>query len=107
MTYNIQVQNCMKQSVPVRVVRGHQSKSSYVGKVYTYDGLYQVIDSKFILAIFFLCYSVSFFNFLIFAFCIVVAKLRSCFSHVWLGKYEYATVVTFKWSFLPFSLVWQ
>lgn len=43
MTYNIQVQNCMKQSVPVRVVRGHQSKSSYVGKVYTYDGLYQVM----------------------------------------------------------------
>lgn len=28
--------------MPVRVVRGHQSKTSYVGKVYTYDGLYKV-----------------------------------------------------------------
>ncbi|KAG5534650.1 hypothetical protein RHGRI_022689 [Rhododendron griersonianum] len=41
---NLGLKNCMKQSVPVRVVRGHQSKSSYVGKVYTYDGLYQVVD---------------------------------------------------------------
>ncbi|KAK6928600.1 SET domain [Dillenia turbinata] len=36
-------QNCLDQSVPVRVVRGHNSTSSYVGKVYTYDGLYKVV----------------------------------------------------------------
>ncbi|XP_058179900.1 histone-lysine N-methyltransferase, H3 lysine-9 specific SUVH4-like [Rhododendron vialii] len=41
---NLGLKNCMKQNVPIRVVRGHQSKSSYVGKVYTYDGLYQVVD---------------------------------------------------------------
>lgn len=35
-------QNCMEQSVPVRVVRGHKCQNSYVGKVYTYDGLYRV-----------------------------------------------------------------
>ncbi|KAF5958610.1 hypothetical protein HYC85_005835 [Camellia sinensis] len=40
----VQDQNCMEQSVPVRVVRGHQSANSYVGKVYTYDGLYKVIN---------------------------------------------------------------
>lgn len=28
--------------MPVRVIRGHQSRTSYVGKVYTYDGLYKV-----------------------------------------------------------------
>lgn len=37
------LQNSMDQCVPVRVVRGHECKSSYVGKVYTYDGLYKVI----------------------------------------------------------------
>ncbi|CAA0823511.1 Histone-lysine N-methyltransferase- H3 lysine-9 specific SUVH4 [Striga hermonthica] len=36
--------NCMEQSVPVRVVRGHKCRNSYVGKVYTYDGLYKVIQ---------------------------------------------------------------
>ncbi|XP_028114775.1 histone-lysine N-methyltransferase, H3 lysine-9 specific SUVH4-like [Camellia sinensis] len=41
---NLGVKNCMEQSVPVRVVRGHQSANSYVGKVYTYDGLYKVIN---------------------------------------------------------------
>lgn len=30
------------QDTPVRVVRGHKSADSYVGKVYTYDGLYKV-----------------------------------------------------------------
>lgn len=38
-----QWQNCVEQHVPVRVIRGHESKSSYTGKVYTYDGLYKVI----------------------------------------------------------------
>lgn len=38
------LQNCLEQSVPVRVVRGHESASSYCGKVYTYDGLYKVIN---------------------------------------------------------------
>lgn len=38
-------QNCMEQSVPVRVVRGHKCQNSYVGKVYTYDGLYKVAMS--------------------------------------------------------------
>lgn len=28
--------------MPVRVVRGHKCQNSYVGKVYTYDGLYKV-----------------------------------------------------------------
>lgn len=36
------MQNCMEQAVPVRVVRGHKCTNSYVGKVYTYDGLYKV-----------------------------------------------------------------
>lgn len=33
----------MEQGVPVRVVRGHECAHSYVGKVYTYDGLYKVL----------------------------------------------------------------
>ncbi|KAL6994530.1 hypothetical protein U1Q18_012632 [Sarracenia purpurea var. burkii] len=41
---NLALKNCMEQSVPVRVVRGHQSVNSYVGKVYTYDGLYKVVN---------------------------------------------------------------
>ncbi|XP_051141868.1 histone-lysine N-methyltransferase, H3 lysine-9 specific SUVH4 [Andrographis paniculata] len=41
---NLGLQNCKDQSVPVRVIRGHDCQSSYVGKVYTYDGLYEVID---------------------------------------------------------------
>lgn len=36
----------MEQSVPVRVVRGHKCQSSYVKKVYTYDGLYMVTTFK-------------------------------------------------------------
>lgn len=32
----------MEQKLPVRVVRGHKCQNSYVGKVYTYDGLYMV-----------------------------------------------------------------
>ncbi|CAA0833843.1 Histone-lysine N-methyltransferase- H3 lysine-9 specific SUVH4 [Striga hermonthica] len=41
---NLGLKNCMEQSVPVRVVRGHKCSNSYVGKVYTYDGLYKVVN---------------------------------------------------------------
>ncbi|KAM1014836.1 hypothetical protein ACFX14_044774 [Malus domestica] len=41
---NLALKNCVDQCVPVRVVRGHDCKSSYVGKVYTYDGLYKVVQ---------------------------------------------------------------
>ncbi|CAA6659737.1 unnamed protein product [Spirodela intermedia] len=39
---NLALKNSMLHDVPVRVVRGHESASSYCGKVYTYDGLYKV-----------------------------------------------------------------
>ncbi|KAJ0692707.1 putative [histone H3]-lysine(4) N-trimethyltransferase chromatin remodeling SET family [Helianthus annuus] len=39
---NLGLKNSLDQNVPVRVIRGHQSTTSYVGKVYTYDGLYKV-----------------------------------------------------------------
>lgn len=41
---NLALKNCIKHSVPVRVVRGHDSTSSYCGRVYTYDGLYKVVQ---------------------------------------------------------------
>ncbi|KAB1201345.1 Histone-lysine N-methyltransferase, H3 lysine-9 specific SUVH4 [Morella rubra] len=41
---NLALKNCVEQGVPVRVVRGHESRSSYTGKVYTYDGLYKVVQ---------------------------------------------------------------
>ncbi|GAB4828527.1 Histone-lysine N-methyltransferase, H3 lysine-9 specific suvh4 [Ancistrocladus abbreviatus] len=41
---NLALKNNMEQSIPVRVIRGHENTSSYCGKVYTYDGLYKVID---------------------------------------------------------------
>ncbi|KAL8036915.1 hypothetical protein ABFS82_11G007700 [Erythranthe guttata] len=40
---NLGLKNCMEQSVPIRVVRGHKCENSYVKKVYTYDGLYTVV----------------------------------------------------------------
>ncbi|KAF7801874.1 histone-lysine N-methyltransferase, H3 lysine-9 specific SUVH4 isoform X1 [Senna tora] len=40
---NLALKNCVEQQIPVRVVRGHESSSSYSGKVYTYDGLYKVV----------------------------------------------------------------
>ncbi|KAI3695277.1 hypothetical protein L1987_78272 [Smallanthus sonchifolius] len=40
---NLGLKNCLEQDVPVRVIRGHQSRTSYVGKMYTYDGLYKVV----------------------------------------------------------------
>ncbi|CAI9101031.1 OLC1v1038256C1 [Oldenlandia corymbosa var. corymbosa] len=39
---NLALKNSKDQEVPVRVVRGHKCSNSYVGKVYTYDGLYKV-----------------------------------------------------------------
>ncbi|OMO72415.1 hypothetical protein COLO4_27624 [Corchorus olitorius] len=41
---NLALKNCVEQGVPVRVIRGHQCPSSYTGKVYTYDGLYKVVQ---------------------------------------------------------------
>ncbi|KAK4272249.1 hypothetical protein QN277_020833 [Acacia crassicarpa] len=41
---NLALKNCMEQCMYVRVVRGHESSSSYSGKVYTYDGLYKVVN---------------------------------------------------------------
>ncbi|TKY62973.1 Histone-lysine N-methyltransferase, H3 lysine-9 specific SUVH4 [Spatholobus suberectus] len=41
---NLALKNCAEQCVPVRVIRGHESSSSYSGKVYTYDGLYKVVN---------------------------------------------------------------
>lgn len=41
---NLALKNSMDQETPVRVIRGHQSSNSYSGKVYTYDGLYKVIQ---------------------------------------------------------------
>lgn len=40
---NLALKNSHDQNLPVRVVRGHKCKNSYVGKVYTYDGLYKVV----------------------------------------------------------------
>ncbi|XP_074275161.1 histone-lysine N-methyltransferase, H3 lysine-9 specific SUVH4-like isoform X2 [Silene latifolia] len=40
---NLALKNSMLAKLPVRVIRGHNSKSSYVGRVYTYDGLYRVV----------------------------------------------------------------
>ncbi|WCJ40240.1 Histone-lysine N-methyltransferase H3 lysine-9 specific SUVH4 [Euphorbia peplus] len=41
---NLALKNCVEQDTPVRVIRGHESASSYSGKVYTYDGLYKVVQ---------------------------------------------------------------
>ncbi|KAK8716906.1 hypothetical protein V6N13_044197 [Hibiscus sabdariffa] len=41
---NLALKNCVELGVPVRVIRGHESSSSYSGKVYTYDGLYKVVQ---------------------------------------------------------------
>ncbi|XP_042498176.1 uncharacterized protein LOC122076744 isoform X2 [Macadamia integrifolia] len=41
---NLALKNSLEQCVPVRVIRGHESTSSYCGKVYTYDGLYKVVE---------------------------------------------------------------
>jgi euchromatic histone-lysine N-methyltransferase len=36
------LQNSRDNGNPIRVIRGHIAKTSYTGKVYTYDGLYKV-----------------------------------------------------------------
>ncbi|XP_021823630.1 histone-lysine N-methyltransferase, H3 lysine-9 specific SUVH4-like [Prunus avium] len=41
---NLALKNNMEQSIPVRVIRGHKCVNSYSKKVYTYDGLYKVVD---------------------------------------------------------------
>ncbi|XP_020519918.1 histone-lysine N-methyltransferase, H3 lysine-9 specific SUVH4 isoform X2 [Amborella trichopoda] len=41
---NLALKHNLEHGVPVRVTRGHKSESSYCGKVYTYDGLYKVVD---------------------------------------------------------------
>ncbi|KAK9117704.1 hypothetical protein Sjap_016651 [Stephania japonica] len=41
---NLALKHSMEESVPVRVIRGHASENSYCGKLYTYDGLYKVIN---------------------------------------------------------------
>ncbi|KAJ8759378.1 hypothetical protein K2173_006898 [Erythroxylum novogranatense] len=43
---NLALKNNMEQSIPVRVIRGHKCSDSYSGKVYTYCGLYKVIDHR-------------------------------------------------------------
>ncbi|MED6220910.1 Histone-lysine N-methyltransferase, H3 lysine-9 specific suvh4 [Stylosanthes scabra] len=40
---NLALKNCIAQSVPVRVIRGHSKASNGATKIYTYDGLYQVV----------------------------------------------------------------
>ncbi|KAI3847899.1 hypothetical protein MKX03_026138 [Papaver bracteatum] len=40
---NLALKNNIDQKIPVRVVRGQKCPSSYCGKVYTYDGLYNVV----------------------------------------------------------------
>ncbi|KAL5227401.1 hypothetical protein ABZP36_015666 [Zizania latifolia] len=41
---NLALKNSKDNDNPIRVIRGHVSKNSYTGKVYTYDGLYKVVD---------------------------------------------------------------
>jgi euchromatic histone-lysine N-methyltransferase len=41
---NLALVHSMEFQTPVRVVRGHANKLSYTGKLYTYDGIYQVYD---------------------------------------------------------------
>ncbi|KAI3929811.1 hypothetical protein MKX01_025979 [Papaver californicum] len=41
---NLAPKNNIEQNVPVRVIRGLKCPSSYCGKVYTYDGLYNVVQ---------------------------------------------------------------
>ncbi|KAK3166389.1 hypothetical protein QOZ80_1AG0045140 [Eleusine coracana subsp. coracana] len=41
---NLALKNSRDNGNPIRVIRGHVLKNSYTGKVYTYDGLYKVVD---------------------------------------------------------------
>ncbi|KAM7250216.1 hypothetical protein ACFE04_022099 [Oxalis oulophora] len=38
------LKNCIEAALPVRVTRGHKSNNSYTPMLYTYDGLYNVIE---------------------------------------------------------------
>lgn len=42
---NLALKNSMDQSLPIRVVRGHKNVDSYSGKIYSYDGIYKVVDT--------------------------------------------------------------
>ncbi|KAL3500960.1 hypothetical protein ACH5RR_035409 [Cinchona calisaya] len=42
---NLVLKNNMEQSVPIRVVRGHEANSLHRESVYTYHGLYKVMES--------------------------------------------------------------
>ncbi|KAL2903718.1 Histone-lysine N-methyltransferase H3 lysine-9 specific SUVH4 [Bienertia sinuspersici] len=42
---NLALKNSMDQSVPIRVVRGHKNTDSYSGKIYSFDGLYKVVET--------------------------------------------------------------
>eukprot|EP00250_Pteridium_aquilinum_P006782 c16624_g2_i1 orf=425-2674(+) len=44
---NLAMHNSMKEKSPVRVIRGTSDLASPSGKVYTYDGLYDVVDFRF------------------------------------------------------------
>ncbi|CAN6373504.1 unnamed protein product [Urochloa humidicola] len=41
---NLALKNSKDNGNPVRVIRGHVNESSYTNKVYTYDGLYKVVN---------------------------------------------------------------
>ncbi|CAO2150119.1 unnamed protein product [Urochloa humidicola] len=41
---NLALKNSKDNGNPVRVIRGHLDKSSYTNKIYTYDGLYKVVN---------------------------------------------------------------
>ncbi|XP_042436530.1 histone-lysine N-methyltransferase, H3 lysine-9 specific SUVH4-like isoform X4 [Zingiber officinale] len=43
---NLALKNNFESGLSVRVVRGHESRNSYCGKVYTYDGLYKVFFAR-------------------------------------------------------------
>ncbi|VAH68141.1 unnamed protein product [Triticum turgidum subsp. durum] len=41
---NLALKNSKDNGNLIRVIRGHVAKNSYTGKIYTYDGLYKVVD---------------------------------------------------------------
>uniref|UniRef100_A0A0E0N725 SET domain-containing protein n=1 Tax=Oryza rufipogon TaxID=4529 RepID=A0A0E0N725_ORYRU len=43
---NLALKNSKDNGNPIRVIRGHISKNSYTGKVYTYDGLYKMTGCR-------------------------------------------------------------
>lgn len=75
----------MDQAIPVRVIRGHQSKSSYVGKVYTYDGLYKVYYCKVLGVLLFVFLSCNVFSSQLCSDCFTLALFDNICSY---SKYE-------------------